>query len=123
MFTFLMIVHVIISAGLILVILTQSSKGGALDGLVGGTATNMLGGQSASKLLKNATVILAVLFMLNCILLAFSLKGKTSPSSSTSAVEKMRDQEVEETTTDTELPALPLQEEVTTEPEAEKETE
>ena len=110
MFTFLMIIHVIISAGLILVILTQSSKGGALDGLVGGTATNMLGGQSASKLLKNATVILAVLFMLNCILLAFSLKGK-APTSSTSAVDKMREDNVEEQATEEELPALPLQEE------------
>ncbi|MDO9576792.1 MAG: preprotein translocase subunit SecG [Candidatus Cloacimonadales bacterium] len=120
MFTFLMIVHVIISTGLILVILTQSSKGGALDGLVGGTATNILGGQGASKLLKNATVILAVLFMLNCILLAFSLKGKTvSSSSSTSAVEKMREQTTEEQATDVELPALPLQEETPVENETE----
>lgn len=116
-----MIIHVIISAGLILVILAQSSKGGALDGLVGGTATNMLGGQGASKFLKNATVILAVLFMLNCILLAFTLKGRTTPSSSTKAVEKMREQNVEEKNTETELPALPLQNETT--PETEDETE
>ena len=34
MYTFLMIIHVIISIGLILVILAQSSKGGALDGLL-----------------------------------------------------------------------------------------
>jgi preprotein translocase subunit SecG len=107
MFTFLMIIHVIISAGLILVILAQSSKGGALDGLVGGTATNMLGGQGASKFLKNATVILAVLFMLNCLLLAFTLRGRTTTSStSTKAVEKMREQDVQEPATD-ELPLLP----------------
>jgi preprotein translocase subunit SecG len=111
MYTFLMVIHVLISAGLILVILTQSSKGGALDGLVGGTATNMLGGQSASKLLKNATVILAVLFMLNCIFLAFSLKAKSTTSTSTSAVEKMREQSTEQQATDSELPELPLQEE------------
>lgn len=110
-----MIIHVIISVGLILVILAQSSKGGALDGLVGSTATNVLGGQGASKFLKNATVILAVLFMLNCILLAFTVKGKTTPSATTKAVEKMRDQDAKGQTSDVEIPILPLQDESTPE--------
>ena len=110
MYTVLMIIHVIISVGLILVILAQSSKGGALDGMVGGAATNVLGGQGASKFLKNATQILAVLFMLNCILLAFQLRGKKAVASST-AVEKMKQEQVEEQPVDTEeLPTLPLEE-------------
>lgn len=107
MFTFLMIVHVIISIALIMVILAQSSKGGALDGMVGGTATNILGGQGASKFLKNATQILAVLFMVNCILLALYLKGPAKTSSaSTKAVDKMREQ-VADQPQDKELPLLP----------------
>ena len=114
MFTFLMIVHVVISVGLIMVILAQSSKGGALDGMVGGMASNVLGGQGASKFLKNATQILAVLFMLNCILLAFQLKGganSASASTSTKAVDKLREEAATEQTTDEALPILPLTEE------------
>ncbi|HPR18592.1 MAG TPA: preprotein translocase subunit SecG [Candidatus Cloacimonadota bacterium] len=114
MFTFLMIVHVIISVALILVILAQSSKGGALDGMVGGTATNLLGGQGASKFLKNATRVLAILFMLNCILLAFQLKSpyqsSTAGSTSTKAVDKMREKAADEQPLQEEVPALPATE-------------
>lgn len=107
MFTFLMIIHVIISLALILVILAQSSKGGALDGLVGGTATDLFGGQGASKFLRNATQILAVLFMVNCILLALHLKGPgKSASLSTKAVDKMREQVADEPK-DEALPVIP----------------
>ena len=112
MFTFLMIIHVIISVGLIMVILAQSSKGGALDGMVGGMASNVLGGQGASKFLKNATQILAVLFMLNCILLAFQLKGGTkAAATNTKAVDKLREEAATEQTAEEELPVLPLTEE------------
>ena len=110
MYTVLMIIHVIISVALILVILAQSSKGGALDGMVGGAASNVLGGQGASKFLKNATQILAVLFMLNCILLAFQLRGTKSTVSS-KAVDKMKKEQVaEQPVEQEELPALPTEE-------------
>jgi len=87
-----MIIHVIISVGLILVILGQSSKGNALEGLAGGAASNVLGSQGASNFLKNATKILAVLFMLNCILLAFQLRSNSKPKVSEAAktIEKER---------------------------------
>ena len=112
MYTVLMVIHVIISVALILVILAQSSKGGALDGMVGGAASNVLGGQGASKFLKNATQILAVLFMLNCILLAFQLKGGKA-SASSKAVEKMKEEQVaEQPLEQEELPVLPLEEPV-----------
>lgn len=89
-------------------ILAQSSKGGALDGLVGGTATNLLGGQGASKFLKNATQILAVLFMINCIFLSLKLRTPSSISPSTKAVDKMREQTAkEQPATQSELPLLP----------------
>ena len=111
MYTLLMVIHVIISVALILVILAQSSKGGALDGMVGGAASNVLGGQGASKFLKNATQILAVLFMLNCILLAFQLRGGTSSTASSKAVEKMKEEQGgEQPLEQEELPALTLEE-------------
>ncbi|MBC8385560.1 MAG: preprotein translocase subunit SecG [Candidatus Cloacimonetes bacterium] len=91
----LMVLHVIISVALILVILAQSSKGGALDGMLGGAATNVLGGQGASSFLKNATKILAVLFMLMCILLAFQIK-KVKKTSGSKAIEQYKEEAVEE---------------------------
>lgn len=110
MYTVLMVIHVLISVALILVILAQSSKGGALDGMVGGAASNVLGGQGASKFLKNATQILAILFMVNCILLAFQLKGKKATATST-AVEKMKKEQVaEEPLEQEELPVIPVEE-------------
>ncbi|MDP8202631.1 MAG: preprotein translocase subunit SecG [Candidatus Tenebribacter burtonii] len=113
MYTILMVIHVIISIALILVILAQSSKGGALDGMVGGAASNVLGGQGASKFLKNATQILAVLFMINCILLAFQLRGGTSSSVSSNAVDKMKKEQVtEQPLEQEELPILPIEEPV-----------
>ncbi|MCK5050946.1 MAG: preprotein translocase subunit SecG [Candidatus Cloacimonetes bacterium] len=111
MYTVLMVIHVIISVSLILVILAQSSKGGALDGMVGGAASNVLGGQGASKFLKNATQVLAVLFMINCILLAFQLRGGSGTSASSKAVDKMKkEQVVEQPLEQEELPVLPLEE-------------
>ena len=111
MYTILMVIHVIISVSLILVILAQSSKGGALDGMVGGAASNVLGGQGASKFLKNATQILAVLFMLNCILLAFQLRGSSSSAVSSKAVDKMKkEQVVEQPLEQQELQVLPIEE-------------
>ena len=68
LYIFLMVLHVLISASLIIVILAQSSKGGALDGMLGGAATNVLGGEGASKFLQKVTRILAVLFMVSSIL-------------------------------------------------------
>ncbi len=107
MFTFLLIIHVIISIALILVILAQSSKGGALEGLGGGAASNMLGSQGASKFLKNTTQILAALFMLNCVLLAFQLKPG-SKSKTSKAVEMMKEEKAKESETSQELEELPV---------------
>lgn len=115
LYTFLLIVHVIISVALIMVILAQSSKGGALDGLVGGTASSVLGGQGASKFLKNATRILGIAFMVSCILLVFQLRSSGTPSSSSGAVERMREEAGQQEETQEELPALPLTDENPTE--------
>jgi protein translocase SecG subunit len=39
----LLVIHIAVSVGLVLVILAQSSKGGALDGMLGGVATSTFG--------------------------------------------------------------------------------
>jgi len=110
MYTVLTVIHVVISAALIMVILGQSSKGGALDGLVGGTASSMFGSQGASNFLKNATKILAFLFMLSCFFLAFQMKSNRGPASS-KVVDKLKEETAEEQTQEEELPELPPLEE------------
>ena len=98
MYSVLMVIHVIISIALILIIIAQSSKGSGLDGMLGGAASNVLGGQSASSFLKNATKILAFLFMISCVLLAFQLQDKKTVSSK--LVDQLKEEAVEQTTTE-----------------------
>jgi preprotein translocase subunit SecG len=69
------VIHVIVSVGLILVVLMQSAKGegmaGSMFGGGGGMSGAVFGGRGAASFLSKATTVLAVLFMLNCMGLAF----------------------------------------------------
>lgn len=102
-----MILHILVSIALVLVILMQSSKGGALDGMLGGTASNVLGGQAAPKFLQNATKILAFVFMLMCFLMAFQLKA--GRKSSGKAVDQLKKEAAEQPLEEV-LPILPVEE-------------
>ncbi len=68
------IFHILVCVGLILVVLMQSAKG---EGLAGGTAFGggmsgaVFGGRGAATFLSKATTVLAVLFMINCVGLAY----------------------------------------------------
>lgn len=78
-YTIALIIHVIICVALVMVILSQTSKGG-LDANLGGAAMNVFGGSGASKFLRKWTQILGVLFVVSCVFLAFQVKsiGKVS---------------------------------------------
>ena len=71
----MLVFHIVVSAALVLVVLAQSSKGGALDGMLGGVASSTLGQQGASDFMKKATRVLAFVFMLSSILLAVVVKN------------------------------------------------
>ncbi len=72
LFNIVIAFHVIVTISLVLVVLLQSSKGTALAGSAfgggGGGGGGSFGGTRSSPLSK-ATTVLAILFMLNCILL------------------------------------------------------
>ena len=78
MFTVVLIFHVIVSIGLVLVVLMQSSKGEGLAGTAfGGSLSGaVFGGRGAASFLSKATTVLAVLFMVNCAALAFMSASK-----------------------------------------------
>ncbi|AIG28571.1 preprotein translocase subunit SecG [Brevibacillus sp. 7WMA2] len=73
-------IFLIVSAiGLILVVLLQSGKSAGLSGAISGGAEQLVGKQKArgmDAVLGKITVVLAVLFMLSAILLAFFLQAK-----------------------------------------------
>jgi preprotein translocase subunit SecG len=71
-YTIALIIHIIISVALVLVILSQTSKGG-LDANLGGAAMNVFGGSGASKFLRKWTQILAAVFVASCLFLAFQV--------------------------------------------------
>jgi len=78
-YTAILIVHVLICIALVLVILSQTSKGG-LDATLGGAAMNVFGGSGASTFLKKWTQYLAVAFVASCLVLAFLVKNLKTTS-------------------------------------------
>lgn len=79
LYTAILIVHVLICIGLVLVILSQSSKGG-LDATLGGAAMNVFGGSGASTFLKRWTQYLGLAFLASCLVLAFLVKNMKTTS-------------------------------------------
>lgn len=82
MFTFLLVVHAIIAALLVAVILMQRSEGGGLT--TGGSPSGLMSARGAADFLTRATAVLATLFILMSILLAFIAATRHSTTIDTS---------------------------------------
>lgn len=82
MFTFLLVVHAIIAALLVTVILMQKSEGGGLT--TGGSPSGLMSARGAADFLTRATAILATLFILMSIVLAFVAATRHSTTIDTS---------------------------------------
>lgn len=70
MYTFLVIIHVLIALALILVVLLQAGKGTGLAGAFGGGGGAMgavFGGRGAATFLSKLTTALAVAFFISCL--------------------------------------------------------
>ena len=65
--TFLIVVHVIVSAVLVIVILLQAGKGSGLGGAFGGSSQAVFGGRGAQTFLGKVTSASAAVFMLSLI--------------------------------------------------------
>ena len=92
MYTFLILLYVIVSFALTIVILLQSSKGGGLAGAFGGSGSvgTVFGGRGAATFLSKTTTVLATLFLLLSVVLA--LMTRSAPSAR-GLVEKERQQQ------------------------------
>lgn len=103
MFYALIIFHVLVCIALIIVVLLQSSKGEGLAGSAfggGGLGGAVFGGRGAGSFLSKATTVLAIVFMLNCVGLAFMSANRsgrvaTSPDEVESVVTRKVQEERE----------------------------
>ena len=71
----MVVFHTLVCILLMIVVLMQSSKGEGLAGAFGGGGTGLtgavFGGRGAASFLSKATTVLAIVFMINCGILAF----------------------------------------------------
>ena len=89
MFTVMVVFHTLVCILLVVVVLMQSAKGEGLAGAFGGGGSGLtgavFGGRGAASFLSRATTVLAVVFMLNCGILAFMSSHRTGGLSSSGA--------------------------------------
>lgn len=73
MITLITIIHIIVAIFLIAVILLQAGKGAELGAVFGGGSTQALFGPTgAAPLLSKLTTTAAIIFMITCLILAYS---------------------------------------------------
>ena len=82
LFNIVLVVHIIGCVLLTIVVLMQSSKGGALSAAFGGQGGQIFGGRETASFLSKATTYLAGLFFLTSLVLAFLSTGRTGSGSS-----------------------------------------
>ena len=78
MFTFLLVLQIIVSAALVTVILMQRSEGGGLG--VGGSTSGLMTARGAADFLTRATSVLATVFVLLAIGLAALATVERAPT-------------------------------------------
>jgi preprotein translocase subunit SecG len=91
LFTAMIIFHTIVCVLLVIVVLMQSAKGEGLAGAFGGGGTGLsgavFGGRGAASFLSKATTVLAIIFMLNCGVLAYMSANRTGGGSAIGTTE------------------------------------
>ncbi|MBI4698869.1 MAG: preprotein translocase subunit SecG [Nitrospirae bacterium] len=70
MYTFVVIVHLIVCLFLIFIILIQSSKGAEMGAAFGGSTQTLFGSRGAATFINKLTTTSAILFMLTSLSLA-----------------------------------------------------
>ncbi len=81
MTTFFIIIHVIVSIALIMIVLLQTGKGADMGAAFGGGSSQTLfGSTGASTFLGKATTVVAVIFMLTSLALAYRSGMRTGDS-------------------------------------------
>lgn len=83
--TILLVIHIFIAIALVGVILLQKTS---TDGLMSGSNNSFMSGRGSANLLTKITAILATLFMLNSLVLAYIASHATRQSSIIEKIEQ-----------------------------------
>ena len=70
MYTFFIVIHVIVSVFLILVVLLQKGKGADMGAAFGGSSSTLMGGRGQTTFIHKLTAGMALLFMVLSVTLA-----------------------------------------------------
>ena len=96
MTTLIIIIHVSVAIALIMIVLLQTGKGADMGAAFGGGSSQTLfGSTGASTFLSKATTVVAILFMVTCLSLAYLSSHQSSGSimsEETAPVEENADQ-------------------------------
>jgi protein translocase SecG subunit len=76
LFDIFIVLHLIACILLVVAVLMQSSKGGALSAAFGGSGSTIFGGRETATFLSKATTVLAIVFFLTSLSLAFLSSGR-----------------------------------------------
>ena len=108
MYSLMIVLFVLACVAMIFVILLQAGKGQGLAGAFGGAASGaVFGGRGAATFLSRATSILAVAYMVLCLLISVLYKTENE----TQRQSLIQQQAAEETTLPaTDIPVAPLPE-------------
>ena len=93
----LSIVFVLICIATVLIILSQSSKGAGMEGLLGGAASNVFGSQGGSDVLKKATKGLVAVFFIVSLLIGVVINNTSKQTRANSpALDKYKSKMLKE---------------------------
>ena len=78
MITAVIILHVIVSIGLILVVLLQTGKGAEVGAVFGGSSSTIFGSSGAGNFLTRLTTGMAIVFMMTSLTLGYFTSKRPS---------------------------------------------
>jgi len=104
MYTFLIIIFILLSFSMVVVILLQAGKGQGLAGSIGGGLGGgaIFGGRGAADFLSKATSWIAALYLIFAIVIGIIYKSEAE-SAQKSLIEKRMEQEEAQT-----VPSIPV---------------
>ncbi|MGD8631083.1 MAG: preprotein translocase subunit SecG [Gammaproteobacteria bacterium] len=130
MFSFLLVVQILVSISIITLVMLQHGKGADMGAAFGsGSSGTVFGARGSGSFLTRATGILAAVFFINCVLIASPLLRDTERSAGGVAdqleqqVQQQQQQQTQQAAVDGDIPDLPLAEVVEAPVEAEAVTE
>ncbi len=106
----ILIIHVIIAVGLIGLVLIQQGKGADAGAAFGsGASGTVFGSRGSSSFLTRATGILATLFFISSLTLAYMAAQQNKPASIVDQLDK-HEQVIEQPAVDQDIPVVPAAE-------------